>query len=98
MSHSEENPNSTKMGALTAIDGTLSGDITKSGAKWLREEVMVGKSSPILVDGRIYAMDDSNLVYVFDAATGKPIGKKARLVGTIARASLLYADGKIYAC
>ncbi len=98
MSHSEENPNSTKMGALTAIDGTLSGDITKSGAKWLREEVMVGKSSPILVDGRIYAMDDSNLVYAFDAANGKPIGKKARLVGTIARASLLYADGKIYAC
>lgn len=98
MCHSEENPGSTKMGALTALDGTLSGDITKSGAKWLREEVMVGKSSPILVDGRIYAMDDSNLLFVFDAATGKPIGKKTRLVGTIARASLLYADGKIYAC
>ncbi len=98
MSQSEENPGSTKMGALAALDGTRSGDITKTGAKWLNEGVMVGKSSPLVVDGRVYAMEDSNVLYVFDAATGEQIGKKNRLVGTIARASLLYADGKIYAC
>ncbi|HEV7226544.1 MAG TPA: PQQ-binding-like beta-propeller repeat protein [Pirellulales bacterium] len=98
ISHSEENPTGTKMGALTAIDGALSGDITKSGAKWLKEEIMVGKSSPIVLDGRIYAMDDGNALYVFDAASGKSIGKKTRLLGTATRASLLYADGKFYAC
>ncbi|HUY89275.1 MAG TPA: PQQ-binding-like beta-propeller repeat protein [Pirellulales bacterium] len=98
MSHSEENPGSTKMGAMVALNGALSGDLSKSGVEWLREEVMDGKSSPLVIEGRVYAMDDGNALYVFDAATGKPIGKKARLVGTIARASLLYADGKIYAC
>ena len=98
MSQSEENPGSTKMGALAALDGTRSGDITKTGAKWLNEGVMVGKSSPLVVDGRVYVMEDTGPMFVFDAATGKQIGKKNRLVGTIARASLLYADGKIYAC
>lgn len=98
MSHSEENPASTKMGAMVALNGAKSGDLAKGAVEWLREEVMVGKSSPLVVDGRVYAMDDGNVLYVLDAKTGKPIGKKTRLVGTIARASLLYADGKIYAC
>ncbi|MGH7194027.1 MAG: pyrrolo-quinoline quinone, partial [Candidatus Saccharimonadales bacterium] len=48
-------------------------------------------------DGRLYALDDSGPLYVFDAMTGKQIAKQ-RLIGTIARASLLYADGKLYAC
>jgi outer membrane protein assembly factor BamB len=106
MSHSEENPPpDTSMGAIVAINGTANTDpaakdidITKSGASWRNREIMVGKSSPILVDGRIYALDDSNLLYVFDAKTGKPIGRKQRLIGTITRASPLYADGRIYAC
>ncbi|MGH7134557.1 MAG: PQQ-binding-like beta-propeller repeat protein, partial [Pirellulales bacterium] len=87
VSHSEENPTpDTSMGAICAINGTAntdpaakSIDITKSGTKWRDREIMVGKSSPILVDGRIYALDDSNLLYVFDAKTGKPIGPKQRL-------------------
>jgi outer membrane protein assembly factor BamB len=106
ISHSEENPPpDTSMGALCALDGCANQDpaaknidITKTGAKWLDKEIMVGKSSPILVDGRIYAMDDANLLYIFDAKSGKPIGRKQRLTGTITRASLLYADGKIFAC
>lgn len=106
VSHSEENPPpDTSMGAIAAIDGTANTDpagkgidITKKGSKWLNREIMVGKSSPILVDGRIYALDDSNLLFIFDAKTGKQIGRKQRLLGTITRASPLYADGKIYAC
>ncbi|HQU43729.1 MAG TPA: PQQ-binding-like beta-propeller repeat protein [Pirellulales bacterium] len=106
VSHSEENPPpDTSMGAFCAIDGTANADpaaknidITKSGSKWCDKEIMVGKSSPILVDGRIYALDDSNLLYIFDAQTGKQIGRKQRLLGTITRASPVYADGKIYAC
>ena len=34
---------------------------------------MAGKSSPILVDGRIYQSDDQNNLYIVDAATGKPV-------------------------
>ncbi|MBI2824573.1 MAG: PQQ-binding-like beta-propeller repeat protein [Planctomycetia bacterium] len=73
-------------------------DITKTNELWRVKELMVGKSSPLLVDGRLYALDDSNIVYVRDAKTGAEVGKKARLVGTITRASPLHADGKIYAC
>ena len=106
MSHSEENPPpDTSMGAICAIDGAANTDpgakdidITKSGTKWCNKEIMVGKSSPVLVDGRIYALDDSNLLYIFDAKTGKQLGRKQRLIGTITRASPLYADGNIYAC
>lgn len=98
---SEENAEDpTTMGGFVAINGASQGDITKSGALWKSKEVLVGKCSPVMVDGRIYALDDSNLFYVMDAATGKLLGKnkKTRLSGTIARASPLYADGRLYAC
>ena len=51
-----------------------------------------------MLSGRVYGLDDSNIVYVLDAATGKDIGKRVRLRGTITRASPVYADGKIFAC
>ena len=104
MSHSEENINDNTQGGICAIDGTAnldpaakSIDITKSGKIWSKRQIMIGKSSPVVVDGRLYALDDGGPLYVFDTKTGKQIAKQ-RLIGTIARASLLYADGKIYAC
>jgi hypothetical protein len=97
MSQSEENPGASSMGAMAAIRGTLSGDIDETGAIWDIKERMVGRSSMVLLDGRLYAADDSGLLMVVDAASGELIGKQ-KLAGTIMRASLLAADGKIYAC
>ncbi len=94
---SEENPEDNTMGSLAALDGRLSGDITKTGELWRKKEVMVGKSTPVLVDGRLYAADDSGGLFVFNAATGEQIGRKVKLAGAMMRASLLYGDGKIYA-
>jgi len=54
-------------------------------------------SSPVVLEGRVYAVGDSGGLYVFDAKTGKEIGKKQKLA-TMMRASLVYGDGKIYAC
>jgi hypothetical protein len=65
---------------------------------WQNKEIGNGKSSPLLVDGRLYVADDLGNFYIFDAASGKQIGKPVKLVGTIVRASPLYADGKIYMC
>jgi len=59
---------------------------------------MIGKSSPLLVDGRLYSFDDGAKLFINDAATGKPVGKRVPMVGTIMRSSPVYADGKIYAC
>ncbi len=95
--HAEENMDNSTMGGIVAIDGTKSGDITKTGELW-RAQGMVGKSSPLLVDGRVYAFDDGAKMYIVDASTGEPVGKPVKMVGTIMRSSPVYADGKIYAC
>jgi outer membrane protein assembly factor BamB len=97
MAQAEENVGQKTMGTIVGIDASGTGDITKSGELW-RVPGMVGKSSPVLVDGRLYAFDDGAKLYVIDAATGKLIGKPTKLIGTILRASPLYADGKIFAC
>jgi hypothetical protein len=105
--HSEENPGDrvSIIGAFGAINGLtrtqpgpLGMDITKSAVRWKKEEVKVGKSSPLVLDGRVYALDDGNALFTFDVATGKPVGKRPPIKGTMSRASLLYADGKLFAC
>ncbi|MCH8921985.1 MAG: PQQ-binding-like beta-propeller repeat protein [Planctomycetes bacterium] len=96
--HSEENVKGTAMGAMVAINASGQGDITGTGAVWLKKKWMVGKSSPLLVDGRLYACEDGGKLLVIDAATGKLIGRKVSLLGTILRASPLFADGKLYVC
>lgn len=95
--HSEENMDNTTMGAIAAIDGKGSGNITDTNTLWLEKEFGIGKSSPVVLDGRVYAVDDSGGLHVFDTKTGKEIGKKQKLA-TMMRASLVYGDGKIYAC
>lgn len=96
MSHSEENPDANTMGAVAAIDATGTGDVSKTKELWRVNEVMVGKSSPLVIDGRVYAIDDGGGLFILDAKTGKLI-KKMKL-GTMMRSSPLYADGKIYVC
>jgi outer membrane protein assembly factor BamB len=95
--HAEENLDNSTMGAIIGIDGSKTGDITKTGELW-RASGMIGKSSPLVVDGRVYAFDDGAKLYIVDAATGKPIGKPVKMIGTIMRSSPVYAEGKIYAC
>ncbi|QDU45980.1 outer membrane biogenesis protein BamB [Symmachiella dynata] len=94
--HSEENLVGTKMGAVFAIDGTGEGDVTKSKELWRNERMMVGKSSPIMVDGKLVTVDDRGGVIVLDPETGKTIAKKK--IGRMMRSSPVYADGKIYVC
>jgi outer membrane protein assembly factor BamB len=97
MSHSEENPApSSKMGAIAAMNGALSGDITKTGILWrIEEEVSAGKSALLKVGDRLYAADDAGKLFVLDAKTGEQLCRKIPL-GTINFASPVYADGKIY--
>ncbi|MFO0872276.1 MAG: PQQ-binding-like beta-propeller repeat protein, partial [Pirellulales bacterium] len=95
MGHSEENIKGTAMGAVALIDGRLSGNITETGTLWKTEELGIGKSALLKVDGRLYCFDDAGKLWVVDAQTGEKIGKRFS-VGTMGRASPLYADGKIY--
>ena len=93
--HSEENPTGTKMGAVAAIRGDLTGDITQKGEIWKNLEIGVGKASILKVGDRIYCPDDAGKLFVFDAKTGEQIGKKIGL-GTMNFSTPVFADGKIY--
>ncbi len=95
--HAEENLDNSTTGAIIGIDGSKTGDVTKTAELW-RAAGMVGKSSPVLVDGRLYAFDDGAKLYIIDTATGKMVGKPVKMTGTIMRGSPVYADGKIFAC
>lgn len=92
--HSEENRDSTKMGALFCLDGTKKGDITATGEAWRNTEMFVGKSSPLVIDGVIYAAEDTGTLLCVDLKSGKLLDS-IRLGGPM-RSSPLYVDGKIY--
>ncbi|MEX0715335.1 MAG: PQQ-binding-like beta-propeller repeat protein [Planctomycetaceae bacterium] len=93
--HSEENIDSSRMGALFAIDATQQGNITKTGEKWRVKEWVMGRTAPLLIDGRLYAIEDGGNLLVVDPATGKLLSQKK--LGRAQFSSPLYADGKIYA-
>ncbi|HVJ81109.1 MAG TPA: PQQ-binding-like beta-propeller repeat protein, partial [Planctomycetia bacterium] len=93
-SQSEENPESNSMGMLAAIKGNGVGDVTQSLAIWKTRGAMIGRATPVMVDGKLVAVDDGAGYYVYNPDTGKQLYSKK--LGTAQRASPLYADGKIY--
>ncbi|QDU59018.1 PQQ-binding-like beta-propeller repeat protein [Aeoliella mucimassa] len=93
--HSEENTVGNTMGAMVALDGNATSG-SASQEIWKNYEVMAGKSSPLIIDNRVYVVDDRAKLFVFDLETGEQIAKKA--LGTVQRSTPLYADGKIYVC
>lgn len=71
VTHSEENLNTTEMGAVVCIDGSLTGDITDTGIVWRHDGITAGYSSPALANGRLYVVDNAAELYCYDAKTGK---------------------------
>jgi outer membrane protein assembly factor BamB len=93
--HSEENIfDRTVLGALFAIDGTGTGNVTKTKQLWIAPKKIIGRAAPLFVNDRLYAADDSATLWIVDPKTGKDIGKQR--LGTALFASPLYADGKIF--
>ncbi len=98
VSQAEENLDNTSMGSVTRFKGTGSGDITATSVAWQKKSVMDGRSMPVILNDRVYFVDDGAKVYAFDKETGSPVGKPVKLLGTIVRGSPLVADGKLYIC
>ncbi len=95
-SHSEENvADKTVMGAIFRLDGTGFGDVTKSKELWNVQRIMAGRAQPLLVNDRLYTIDDGGMLLVLNPATGAEIGRQK--LGTIMMGSPVYGDGKIYA-
>lgn len=98
VSQSEENLDNTSMGVATAFKATGTGDITATHGLWQKKGVMDGRSMPVVLGDRVYFVEDGAKLFVFDKATGQPVGRAQKLLGTIVRGSPLVADGKLYIC
>ena len=94
-SHSEETfTENSVVGAFFALDGTSSGEIAAGKEIWNVKGLAVGRSAPLLVNGRIYTINDSASMVIVDAKDGSEVGKQK--LGTIMFGSAVYGDGKIY--
>jgi len=93
--HGLENMQGTTKGGVVAIDATQRGNLAGK-EKWLDYNILASKSSPIMVDGKLWLIDDGSKLYVIDPENGKVLSKKA--LGTRQTGTPLAADGKVYAC
>ena len=94
VSHSEENIISNEMGMLAAVPAASTGMLSDKGARWLVRGVQAGYASPVSDGERIYVLDNGGVLFAFDLKSGKELWKES--IGTIAKASPVLADGKLY--
>ncbi len=98
VSHQEENIDTSEMGHLAAIDATAKGVVSKASnkdkIKWAVTNYQLGPASPVIDGERLYQVDAGANLFAFDTTTGKKLWEKN--LGTIQKASLVLADGKLY--
>jgi outer membrane protein assembly factor BamB len=94
LSHSEENLGTNEMGMLAALDAGQKGEVKPDQLKWKVIGFQAGFASPVLDGDRLYQVDNGANIFAFDAATGKELWRHN--LGTIQKASPVFADGKIY--
>ena len=93
-SHNRENTDTTVIGRVVCIDGTGTGDITKSHELWRVDGIEAGYSSPAIADGRLYVVDSSANLHCLNGETGAVHWTHS--LGTVGKGSPVVADGKIY--
>ncbi len=94
VSHSEENLDTNEMGQIAAVDAAAKGQIGPANIKWRHTNFQGGFSSPIVDGDRVLQVDNGSNLHAFDIVTGKLLWKHT--LGTIQKASMVLADGKIY--
>ena len=92
--HNQENTDTTVMGRVVCIDGTGTGDITKTHELWRVDGIEAGYSSPAIADGRLYVVDSSANLHCLNGETGEVHWTHS--LGTVGKGSPAVADGKIY--
>ena len=94
VSHSEENLGTSEMGMVAAMPMASKGDLTDKDARWINRGVQAGYASPVSDGERLYVLDNGAVLFAIDVKTGKEVWREG--LGTIAKASPVYADGKLY--
>jgi outer membrane protein assembly factor BamB len=95
MGHGEQNETDrTVLGAVFAIDGNTSGDITEEKLLWKVPKKTVSRSSPVRIGERIYYIEDGAALFGVNAKTGAiEVEKK---LGRIMFGSPVVSEGKLY--
>jgi outer membrane protein assembly factor BamB len=94
VTHSEENLGTSEMGMLAAVPAESKGPLTDKNARWIVRGVQAGYASPVSDGERLYLLDNGGVLFAYEAKTGKQLWHQA--LGTIAKASPVLADGKLY--
>jgi outer membrane protein assembly factor BamB len=94
LSHGDENLEGNEMGMLAAFDASGKGKLDASSIKWMVKGFMGGFSSPVIDGDRLYQADNGGNLHAFDIETGRQLWKQN--LGTVQKASAVFADGKIY--
>jgi outer membrane protein assembly factor BamB len=92
ISHGDENIDVNELGLIGAIDGSQSGDIKTF--KWKQVGDQFGFSSPVIDGPRVYQIENGSRLKAYDLETGKNLWTQT--LGTIQKAPLVMADGKLY--
>jgi outer membrane protein assembly factor BamB len=92
VTHGDENLDVPELGMIGAIDGSLTGDIKT--VKWAQKGEQFGFSSPVVDGALVYAVENGSRLKAYDAETGKSLWTQT--LGTIQKAPLVFADGKLY--
>jgi outer membrane protein assembly factor BamB len=82
------------VGHLYALDATLRGDITESGAIWHFEDIRRSISTVAIADGLLYIADFSGYFHCLDSETGELYWTHD--VFAAVWASPMVADGRVY--
>ena len=94
VTHSEENIGTSEMGMVAAVPTASKGALADKDARWLLRGVQAGYASPVSDGERLYLLDNGGVLIAIDLKTGKQLWSEG--LGTIAKASPVYADGKLY--
>jgi outer membrane protein assembly factor BamB len=94
VTHSEENLGTSEMGMVATVPTTSKGTLTDKDARWLLRGIQAGYASPVSDGERLYLLDNGGVLIAVDLKTGKQVWSEG--LGTIAKASPVYADGKLY--
>jgi outer membrane protein assembly factor BamB len=96
VTHSEENigEHTADMGMVAAVPMASKGDLTDKDARWITRNVQAGYASPVSDGERLYVLDNGAVLIAIDLKTGQILWRET--LGTIAKASPVYADGKLY--
>jgi outer membrane protein assembly factor BamB len=94
VSHSEENIGTSAMGMVAAVPMGSKGELADKDARWVTRGIQAGYASPVTDGERLYVLDNGAVLIAIDLKTGQQLWSEG--LGTIAKASPVLADGKLY--